>query len=358
MTKYLLISIVAILATACPSSAQPKKLIEFGWDEPDTEYMRQHITQMEHRPFDGCVFSVNFRTLARKGRLTWEAWGTTKIEPADIKEALADLQSTHFVKFKENFLRFNTTPAKLDWFDDYSAVLNNAKLAAQLARDGHCKGLLFDIEQYEGKLFKFSAQRDAKTKGFDAYAAQIRLRGKQVMEAFQEGYPDLTVFMSFGYSLPWATASHKPDKLAEADYGLLAPFMDGLVEGAKGKTRIIDGHELTYSYKDKSQFEAIYKDTKTGLLPIVANPDKYHHVASIGFGVWMDYDWRKKGWDIDHPEKNYFTPEAFEKSVKAALEVSDEYVWIYTETPRWWGKEGEKVKLPDAYEQALVRARQ
>ena len=30
-----------------------KSLIEFGWDEPDTAFMRAHITEMEKLPFDG-----------------------------------------------------------------------------------------------------------------------------------------------------------------------------------------------------------------------------------------------------------------------------------------------------------------
>jgi hypothetical protein len=34
-----------------------KKLIEFGWDEPDTTYLRAHIAEMEKTPFDGTVFS-------------------------------------------------------------------------------------------------------------------------------------------------------------------------------------------------------------------------------------------------------------------------------------------------------------
>ena len=38
------------------ASASQKRLIEFGWDEPDTAFLRRHIAQMERSPFDGCVF--------------------------------------------------------------------------------------------------------------------------------------------------------------------------------------------------------------------------------------------------------------------------------------------------------------
>jgi hypothetical protein len=55
--------------------------------------------------------------------------------------------------------------------------------------------------------------------------------------------------------------------------------------------------------------------------------------------------------------KNYFSPDAFRESVSAALSASDEFVWIYSETPRWWSSEGRPVKLPEAYDQALRVAR-
>ena len=80
--------------------------------------------------------------------------------------------------------------------------MGNARLAAKLAREGRCAGILFDVEEYEGGLFTYPKQRDAKAKSWDEYAAQARRRGREVMAAFQEGYPDLTVFLTFGHSLP------------------------------------------------------------------------------------------------------------------------------------------------------------
>ncbi len=95
-----------------------------------------------------------------------------------------------------------------------------------------------------------------------------------------------------------------------------------------------------------------------GLLPIVKDPEKYRKRISVSFGIWLDHDWRKLGWNVDDPSKNFYTPEAFERSVRAALESADEYVWIYSETPRWWSYEGKPLKLPAAYDAALRRARE
>jgi hypothetical protein len=84
----------------------------------------------------------------------------------------------------------------------------------------------------------------------------------------------------------------------------------------------------------------------------------YERVVSAGFGLWLDYDWPKKGWNTGDLSKNYFSPDGFETSLRAALEQSDEYVWIYSETPRWWSeKPGGPVALPPAYADTVRRAR-
>ncbi len=72
-----------------------------------------------------------------------------------------------------------------------------------------------------------------------------------------------------------------------------------------------------------------------------------------GFGLWMDCDWRRKGWNVTDFSKNHFSPTEFEGAVRSALQVSDGYVWIYTEQPRWWTRD----KLPQAYVEALAKAR-
>jgi hypothetical protein len=340
-------------------AVRAKRLIEFGWDEPDTSFMRRHVDQLKRSPFDGCVFHVNYaRPGARTGAFTWECWSKRAFTVEDVQAAADDLKHTDFGRFRYNFLRFNTTPADVDWFDDYSAILNNAKLAARLAREGGCPGLLFDIEQYNEPLFNYRKQRDAKTKSWEVYAAQARKRGREVMAAFQEGFPSLEVLLTFGYCLPWGQSDDGKKPLADCSYGLLAPFMNGLVEAARGSTRLIDGNESAYGYRTREQFVKGRRTILEDVLPMVADREKYQQVISVSFGLWMDYDWRKQGWHPEDVTRNPHTPEAFEQVTSYALEAADEYVWIYTETPRWWSQEGGPVKLPEAYDRALRAARE
>jgi hypothetical protein len=340
------------------SGLKGKKLLEFGWDEPDTAFLRGHIAEMQRTPFDGCVFHVDYRRGdGTQGSFTWQCWGTNAFVEGDLAQAFLDLRNVSFGHFNQNFLRFNTTPGRLDWFDDHAAVIQNAKLAAQLARAGHCPGILFDIEQYDGPLFEYHKQRDAGIKSWELYAAQARRRGLEVMQAFQEGYPNLTVFLTFGYSLPWHQTSGGKKALADCKYGLLAPFLDGMVDGARGRARLIDGYELSYGYKTAMQFTTARQEVTRDLLPIVRDPQKYGQVFSLAFGLWLDHDWRKSGWNSDDPAKNYFSPESLTTTAREALQVAEEYVWIYSETPRWWSPEGQPVKLPAAYGDALRQAK-
>jgi len=77
LVSFILIGGLFAVKGFADDSAQPqKKLIEFGWDEPGTEFMREHITEMEHTSFDGCVFHVNYKKEdGSNGSFTWECWG-------------------------------------------------------------------------------------------------------------------------------------------------------------------------------------------------------------------------------------------------------------------------------------------
>lgn len=355
-----LISLLAAIGPVAGLQAEAggKKLIEFGWDEPDAAFMHAHVAEMEQSPFDGCVFHADLVDAPGKSQpFVWDNWGRRAFTWDQLRTSLDQLRATPFHRFTSNFLRFNTAPADLDWFDDYTAVLTNCKLAARFAREGNCKGILFDTEQYNHPLFDYRKQRDAKTKSWDEYAAQVRKRGREVMQAFQEGYPGVTLFLTFAYSLPWDQCRQDPMKLPQARYGLLAPFLDGMLDAAAGNTKIIDGYELSYAYKDTSRFAVAYRAMSSGVVPIVADPAKYRRVFSFGFGVWMDRNWRTIGWNTQDLGKNFYPPDAFEKTVRAALKTSDEYVWIYTEQPRWWSDQGKPLNLPAAYEQAVRRAK-
>lgn len=344
------------LSVSIPATAQPgpqkdikgKKVIEWGWDEPDTKFMRENIEKMEQFPFDGLVFHA----MSGKGEnLSWEVWGGRKFTADDFKQAMDDLKATKFSRFTDRFLRVNVTPAKVDWFDDeaWASVVNNFGVAAKLAKEGRCKGFMFDTEQYEGvTVFDYRQQKYKKT--FAEYQAKVRQRGREWAKAVNQHYPDITILLTFGYDVTIYHAE-KPNDRSTAEYGLLADFLDGVLEACSKETLLVDAWEFSYPYKERKQFEDAYATIKKKSLDQTAVPDKYKSQVRAGFGLWIDH--KRKGWDVADFSKNFFSPAEFELAARSALEVSDRYVWVYSERPRWWTNE----MLPKPYVEAIERAR-
>lgn len=338
------------LAPAADTTRPAKKLIEWGWDEPDQVFMRANVAAMEEMPFDGLVFHVKG---AKPGRLEWEAWGGRAFAEDEFRAAVDDLRATPFRRLTERFLRMNATPGTADWFDDkaWGVVVHNFGVAARVAKAAGCRGFMFDVEQYEGQPFDYGKQKHRSEKSFAEYRVKVRQRGREWVTEVNSQYPDITVLLTFGYSL---AQPRRGQERSAAHYGLLADFLDGVLDGCSERTAIVDAFEQAYPFKDPRQFEQGYATIRESGPKWTAAPEKYRRHVRAGFGLWMDYDWRKKGWETTEVSKNHFTPESFGAAVRAALRVSDGYVWVYTEQPRWWTRE----KLPQAYIDALKKARE
>lgn len=58
------------------------------------------------------------------------------------------------------------------------------------------RGLLFDAEPYESPhaAFTFAAQAGRAEHSFAEYRAQVRERGRDVMKAMAEEFPEVTIF--------------------------------------------------------------------------------------------------------------------------------------------------------------------
>lgn len=358
LSAILLLGILCVTAGA-PALAQPnppkdslngKKIIEWGWDEPDTKFMRDNVETMEQFPFDGLVFHA---TSGKGDNLSWEVWGAKKFVADEFRQAIEDLKATRFNRFTDRFLRVNVTPATTDWFDDdaWAAVANNFGVAAQVAKEGRCQGFMFDTEQYEGvTVFDYGQQRDKDKKSFGEYRAKVRQRGQQWAQAVNQQFPDITILLTFGYDVTYWQAANPQDR-STAAYGLLADFLDGVLDACTQETVLVDAYEFSYAYKERQQFEEAYESITKKALDATAVPAKYQAQVKAGFGLWMDH--KKKDWDVADFTQNYFSPAEIEAAVRSALDVSDGYVWIYSERPKWWTNE----MLPKEYVEALAKAK-
>lgn len=351
----LLVALAASLpALAAPAGALPpgRKLIEWGWDEPSPAFMRANADRMDRVGFDGVIFHAEALRDGKPVNFAWECWGAHRFAYSDLAPGLADLQACHFRRLTDNFVRFNVCPGAVDWFDDqaFAVVLSNATVAARFAKEGGCRGFMFDVEMYHKPLFTYQAQAHKDTRSFAEYEAMVRQRGRQFMQAINSAYPEITVLLTYGYGLSGVGTDR-----SKVQYGLLKPFLDGMLEAAAPRTVIVDGYEGAYAFRKRSQFAAAYHDVRERLATFSAVPEAYRRHLQVSFGIWMDMDFRRYGWhtSVADFDMNYFTPAEFEYSVHSGLSVTDQYVWIYTEKPLWWTH----TRVPVAYRRALREAR-
>jgi hypothetical protein len=343
--------LVLLFLVGVPLEAAPaKKLIEWGGDSPTAHQFREQIETLEKSPFDGTVITATGKDGDKELNMAWEPFGPRVFKREQFSEAVKDLQAAQRHRFTECFLRFNNTPGGVDMFDDagWSIIVSNAQVAAWVARQGGLKGWMFDMEQYEKQTFKYHDQRDAKTRSFSEYSSAARRRGQELIRAVNEEFPDITILFTFAYTLmagDW-------NRLPEAGYGLLPPFLDGMLEAASERTAFVDALELAYPSKTRAQFEFFHVHVHVGGKNLSSIPDIYEKRMRVGFGIWLDYDWRNKGWDPNTPQKNHFTPDELREALRAAMAVSDRYVWLYSEKANWWTGTG----LSEAYIKAVSDA--
>lgn len=304
-----------LIAVTVAGAAPEKKVVYYGWRSRDTAFVRLHWRLMERLPFDGIGITVAIDPAkpttgdgATENLLGWHTFGPTAFDHQDFQSAIADLQTPAWTKFTDNFLPAIVATADQDhgltWFDDarWSIIENNWRVLLKIARDGRCRGILLDPEHYDYacELFSHANHRAQRVdKSFDEYTAKARRRGAQLGAAVRELFPGITIAMLYGYNL----ADAEPSR-----YSLLPAFLDGLREAASGAS-FVDLYEFGHHFTTRRQF-------LDGYAAIKKVPG-----MQAGFSLSLDR----------------FSPASFRPALQAAREVSERYVWIYSEkTPAFY----------------------
>jgi hypothetical protein len=201
---------------------------------------------------------------------------------------------------------------------------------------------------------KFKAERS-----FKEYADQVRRRGREFVTAVQEANPEIVLLLVLAHSyvnrLPRAA-----ERLAEIEYGLMPAFVNGLLEAAGPKVRIIDGCEQAYGYLTAEDHFRGYHASRQQALDLV--PPELHAAyrsrMEAGVAVYVNYVLALEGAAVGPP--TYLSLEdrlrLFEHNIYYALTTADEYAWCYGERIGWWEK-GYPVPLPDGALPAIRAAR-
>ena len=347
--------LVAEVALAKPGRLPAtKKLIEYGWDVPSPALVRDHLGQMEERPFDGVIMR-----LAGKGG--GQVFSGGRWNPADYQADLEALRGIKWGKFRHNFIMIYAA-SEQDWFSDsdWEGVLSNVAIMAQAAKAGGCY-LAFDPEPYGKNPWNYPIQTRADQQSFAEYQAKVRQRGQQFIEAIGRDLPDNVLLTLFSFSTFAEQADLDPAQRAPAlvqhSYGLYLSFLNGILDRIGPRMSIADGNEPSYYYENSERFYEAHHLMHQRALALVPGElvGKYQTQVQVSQALYMDYVFARMGskgilsWWMSPEERARW----FEHNVYWALKTADEYVWLYSEKMDWWAG----TDLPEGMEEAVVRAR-
>jgi hypothetical protein len=351
--------LVGLLATGAVAWAQgdgpAKKLIAVGWDMPNAERFRTNLQAMEKTPLQGC--SVRFAGPGNKPAM-WFSFSREPYDDAAVAQIIADLQAVKPKQLRERFLLINANPGEVDWFDDagWAIIADHWRTAARVAREGGLKGIMFDPEAYRQpyRAFDRGAQAEAAKHTFAQYAAKARQRGRELMTAVVKEYPDATILTLFLLSIhrDAATRAEPTEALAGSPYGLLPAFVDGWLDVAPPTLTIVDGCENAYRFNRRLDYLAAASLIRGKCQRLISPENRYKYRAQVqvGFGVYLDAY-------VNPPDNTWYinpgtqTPvRRLGQNVADALDIADEYVWIYGEQASWWPSPvvaSDKIRWPE-----------
>lgn len=341
-----------------------KKLLEFGWDQyflKNPAYIRDNIREMEKRPFDGIIFR-----LADGGG---EIFDITQWDEAKLAPQLKIVSDIKWSRFTDNFV-YLMSASKMDWTSDadWAKVTAHTRFCARAARLAKCKGLVFDPESYGFDPWVYSNQKHAATISFNDYQKLVRRRGAQFMRTIQREMPNAVIPMFHLFQAPYGATgmadSSKvvdPEKRNESLKGnLYMAFLNGMLDAMGPGITLIDGNEQSYYYSNSEQYYRAYHAMRQGVKIFVAaeNQAKFDRQVRAGQALYVDHVFNTRPPISRSGPGIQMTPEErakwFEHNVFYALDASDGYAWLYSESMNWWKNEN----LPPGLEAATIGARQ
>lgn len=320
--------------------------------------LRANIREYEEKaPFSGIILHLNGRGEHNgKPVVASAAYGVFNPEPWRrewFQKDVDDLKNTDFQRFTDNFVIVSCRGRHLGWFEDndehWRLVSQKFAMVAGMARETGCVGLCLDPEFYAGQSEFSFAYDPAWGRSFDEAWVMAMARGRQVASAIGKEFPDIKLFMLFGFTLgnnllqnsdPFrAMASHR--------YGLWFAFLNGMYSAMTPQMTLIDGNETAgYTARNEQDYIAAsaqyFRHTRALLIPDNRARMLQSQVAAALYLDAYFLGRRIANYDVapdlaveDKPGRI----RRFTSNLLAACRWSDEYVWVYGEQGRWWRQE-------------------
>jgi hypothetical protein len=322
-----------------------KKLIEFGWDNPRSDFVRQNITKMEKRPFSGFTMLLSVGT---------NIFNKKAFAESEFAGDRANLQATRFKKFTDNFIRMDTRHEEgWNWLNDadWKAALENVRQTTRTANVGKFTGIFFDTEPYGPNPWKYTAQAYGG-KSYAEVAAVVRQRGRDFITVVHQEMPGAKI-ITLWFLRTIKKQVNDGNTLEKLDWGLVVPFFEGWMDAQKGE-QFIDGNENSYfnlSAQDYVDDRAAFLSSKS--LLSATNQAKFKRRVRLGHAMYLDGMvnlYRSPRYAGFYFPSDKSRLQQVEHNIYQGLKNSDEYVWVYSERMDWW-----KGSVPTGLEAAIKR---
>ena len=356
LTTGLTLCLFAANAQLLPVTGAKKKAIMFNSSMISPRVMPDNIEQIEREaPFNGLTIMADGpRSIDGKNvpySAYFDVFTPVPLDYQWLKPHADLLKKTKFKRLTDNFI-FVSIRSRLpiDWFDDaaWAIVVQNFGNMARLAKEGGCKGILFDTEHYSAQTKMSYLFDPSKGKSWDEAWNVARKRGRQVMEAAGKEFPDMKtlVLMAFSYASGTSDSDDIYHQLQSSRVAMFIPFVNGLIEGLTDQMIFYDGNEGA-GYRSASPADYMKSAVKFGhrfqRLLIKENAKKIPQIRLSNaiyldayFTVPLDSTWQLYR-NVPLVDKKARLA-LFEKNFTGALEFTDEYVWVYGETVKWCDK--------------------
>ena len=328
-----------------PINADSKKLIKFGWDDENVDYISKNIRSMEqaHPYLDGIKIEYG------KDEKTRHFFDNSLWTEEDLM--IEELGKIDFKVFKHNFLDLSLSSATTDpdWFNDslWENVLSNTRLASkalQACKD--CDGIILDTEYYEDHVFSYSPwvyDKKIYSQSFDVVNAKMYQRGQEFMEALRSDREKFAILILHSFVDMWKRMDKDISGLADNNYALLPAFVDGMLERA-GDCKIVDGAEnLSYYIDETLEYPTTYELAIEAAKNLLAPQSfaKLHDNLQIAMAMYPAHYVSSFKTQSDLSEQE--VQKWLAHNVYNSLLHADEYAWIFTSNGKgpnkkenWW----------------------
>ena len=310
---------------------------------------------------DGLIFNVARHDSAGGPTPVQGQWWN--IVPLDYEAFIPEIKAFQSVKdwgrLTDNFLWSSIAVwgdrTCQDWFNDehWTAVLNNVRIQARVARACGFKGILLDTEQYlhHGRgpwrlpfsyryyaiMGGYELAGEAAPRPFAECAAKVRQRAEQYARAITGEFPDLVLLVIPGlYETALPSGAGRPDGDGMLIYNngqiLFPAFCDGLLLGLDERASIVAATESTYGdwqYRDMLVARDACKERAMALSTV---PELARKRITFAVGVWADAGRRWSDTDVSVNQRD---PETHKHALHNALAASDHYAWLYGEQSKF-----------------------